>query len=1035
MPEFIQGDLFDDFAPQPSPKPKPEKEPQPAPGAAPEPDPQPEARTETGTTPPPPQEPPPAPRLPPSTKRIFLGWDRPVVDSAADLLLADHAGQRLTDLSDLLVIVPTQHAGRRLREALATRAAESDGAVIPPLLAPPEFLISPDRARPAGSRPVAGHSQLLLIWADVLRSIDLDQFRQLFPVDPVDRSFSWAIQTAGDILAMRRTLGEAGIDIAAAAEILADQGMEPARWRQLAQLEHRAGRRLENAGLTDIETAHREAAENGEIPAGIKKVLVLATPDPTPLAIDALRKIASHTPIEIAIQAPESRTNHFDIWGRPITNLWTAEQVPIPEPLNTIHLSPNPSSQAELASQLLSNHGDPSGLVAVGAPDDEVVAPLERELAAGGFDTFNPGGSPLQNHEVFYLLRVIADLLAARPYSAFAQLIRIPDFARSAAAQYEQERTETYDHLAVLRNFDALHNANLPDTLEHLQDANSKAPPALVVPEQAFTLTLANRWLARLEAGPLSRELPAFLTMVYSHRSFDPADAADRAYAEISTNIRDFLEEVEAPATGKLDQPPSSAELLGLLLQLLAKRPFFPERPHGDSRPTVDLQGWLELPWEDAPHLIVTGFNEGKVPEAIIGDAYLPNQARAALGLRDNEARLARDIYYLTTLIQSRQHEGRVDLLVGKTATDNTPLSPSRLLFLCPDDELPARTKQLFSDEVEQTQERPAPWGRAFQLELPPLPADAKIRTRLSVTQFGDYLRCPFRFFLKHGLRMEAFDRHKLEMDNRDFGTLCHDALEDFGREPGIRDSTDHREIAAFLSDRLDRMVNHRFGSTLPVPILIQLESAKQRLAWAAEIQARERAAGWQIIDVEWSVPKDPETELPQWQIAGQPIACKIDRIERHELTGALRVLDYKTSDKAASPYDSHFEKIPWGMEASAFPDWVLATGPDGYPRHWVNLQLPLYILALRANYPAAADADPIVTGFFKLPRAKSDTEIDLWEDLDGRILAEANSCATRAIEHIRDEVFWPPSEKVRYDDFKPILFEDALASVRPPAP
>ena len=56
-----------------------------------------------------------------------------------------------------------------------------------------------------------------------------------------------------------------------------------------------------------------------------------------------------------------------------------------------------------------------------------------------------------------------------------------------------------------------------------------------------------------------------------------------------------------------------------------------------------DLQGWLELPWEDAPHLVVAGMNDGFVPDSLQGHAYLPDGARRLLGLRHNETRHARD--------------------------------------------------------------------------------------------------------------------------------------------------------------------------------------------------------------------------------------------------------------------------------------------------------------------------------------------------------------------------------------------------------
>ena len=1025
MPKFIQGDLFEDFAPQQKkPPPQPERLAAPPPAAKPEP------AEETAV-------PKPLPESATATRPIFLGWDRPVLDAATDLLIGPHSGERLIDLSHLLVIVPTLHAGRRLRETLATRAADFDGAVVPPMVAPPEFLISPRHARPAGGLEVAGGAQILLLWADLLRSIELDDFRNLFPIDPVERSFNWAIQTAGDILKMRKTLGEAGLSIAGAAGVLADQGMEPARWRELAKLERRALLKLESVALRDHESARREAADLGQVPPGITRVIVLATPDPTPLVIRALRNISTHTPVDVAIHAPETKANHFDHWGRPITDLWTAQEIEIPEPLNTVHLSADPASQAELAAQLLSNHEQPSGLVAIGVPDEEVIPPLGRELESCGLAAFDPAGEPLQHHEMFYLLRVIADLLTARPYPAFAQLIRIPDFARAAAEQFAADGGKPFDHLAVLRNFDSLHSDHLPDNLEHTANALPKRRSDDRVPEQAFLLTLVNRWLNRLESEPLGRALPDFLTMVYAHREFDPATAADRTYTEISSAILTYLDELESPLTGNLKTPPAAADLLNLLLQLLANQPYYPDREHPGDRPVIDLQGWLELLWEDAPHLIVTGFNEGQVPDAIIGDAYLPNRARAALGIRDNEHRLARDSYLLTALIESRRSGGRIDLVVGKAAADSTPLSPSRLLFRCPDEQLPARAKQLFKGELEQTHAQPAAWTRAWRLEPPALPPDAKLRQRMYVTQFSDYLRCPFRFFLKHGLGMEEFDREKLEMDNRDFGNLCHDALEQFGRDESIRDSTEYPQIRDYLIEQLDKHVARRYGSTLTVPIMIQLESAKQRLDWAARIQAKERAAGWGIIDVEWSLPYDPDTKLPTWEIDGMPIAFKIDRIERHDVTGEFRVLDYKTSDKAQSAADSHLHTLNYYQNPEEFPDYALTTGADGKLQHWTNLQLPLYMFAMREKYPEAADTS-IYAGLFKLPKASSETKIDVWETLTANTLRSARECVSAVIENIRQENFWPPTptrQSPKWDPFAKLFFEDPVAAVKAPAP
>ncbi|MGI9240862.1 MAG: PD-(D/E)XK nuclease family protein [Verrucomicrobiales bacterium] len=1003
MAKFIQGDLFD------SP-----------------PDQQPDSEGEI---------PPDHAQRPRSIARHFLGWDRPILDSATDFLIGAQAGQRLIDLSDLLVVVPTQHAGRRLREALATCAAEKDGAVVPPLIVPPESLIAAADAPPADALPVAGRAQILLLWADVLRQIELDHFRHVFPIDPVERSFNWAVQTGADLVGMRNTLGEAGLSISTAAAILAEHGMEPARWRQLADLEQRVQQRLTDAGLIDAETARHESVRRACLPHGIGKLILLGTPDPTPMVLDALARIACATPVEVAIFAPPKMANHFDNWGRPITELWSHRPLDIPAPEKTIHLASAPSSQAEQTVAMVNGYRDPAGLVAIGIPDEEVVAPLARGLEAVSLAAFNPAGESMQSHEIHYLLRVFGELLSARSYSAFAQLIRIPDFILAAGAQYTEETGMELDHLALLQNFDTLYSDHLPDTLEHVQNAFSKRPKSQRAPEQAFILTLINRWLKRFEKSPLSESLPEFLAMVYGHRKFNTSEAADRIYTEFSSVLLSFLEELESSFTEQLRFPAPPADLLQLLLQLLANQPFYPERESANGSSTIDLQGWLELLWEDAPHLIVTGFNEGKVPDAIVGDAYLPNQARSALGIRDNDHRLARDAYYLSALIESRRTAGRIDLIVGKTADDGTPLGPSRLLFLCPDDALPSRTRQLFDSAPDQTTGQPEPWARAWQLDPPPLPDDAKIRRYLSVTQFSDYLSCPFRFFLKHGLGMEEFERDKMEMDSRDFGNLCHNALENFGRDESIRDSTDEVMIAAYLIEQLDREVTHRYGSILPVPVLIQLESAKQRLTWAARIQAAERAKGWAISEVEWAVDKDPETKVPTWSIDGMPISFKIDRIDRHEDSGELRVLDYKTSDKALAPADTHLAKLRDAAGGHEIPDWAQCAQHDGRTMRWTNLQLPLYILALKEKFDAEAQ---ITTGLFKLPKAVTETRIDLWEDLDQQTLDSARQCAGGVIGSIRGQHFWPPTptkQAPSWDPFKKLFFDDPLAAVKAPDP
>ena len=83
--------------------------------------------------------------------------------------------------------------------------------------------------------------------------------------------------------------------------------------------------------------------------------------------------------------------------------------------------------------------------------------------------------------------------------------------------------------------------------------------------------------------------------------------------------------------------------------------------------------------------------------------------------------------------------------------------------------------------------------------------------------------------------------------------------------------------------ERFERAARQRFGGELTLPLVVQFESARQRLRAAAEIEARERQDGWRTERVEWKF------EFP---LGGLTVSGKIDRIDRHR-DGRVRVLDY----------------------------------------------------------------------------------------------------------------------------------------------
>lgn len=189
---------------------------------------------------------------------------------------------------------------------------------------------------------------------------------------------------------------------------------------------------------------------------------------------------------------------------------------------------------------------------------------------------------------------------------------------------------------------------------------------------------------------------------------------------------------------------------------------------------------------------------------------------------------------------------------------------------------------------------------------------DAEIFRRMSVTQFIDYLSCPFRFYLKHVLRMEPFDATRDEMDARGFGSLIHDSIERLHACGGLRYPADEAAIAVSGRGGLcpdNRNLRGGSGSAGDHPT----GKCPQPAARVCRIQAAEREAGWRIEHVEKSFPET----LEDVEMSG-----RIDRlIEYHAGTGQRRVIDYKTAAKGTNPEKAHIKALRGGAGAR-LPAW-----------------------------------------------------------------------------------------------------------------
>ncbi|MCB9566634.1 MAG: PD-(D/E)XK nuclease family protein [Myxococcales bacterium] len=345
----------------------------------------------------------------------------------------------------------------------------------------------------------------------------------------------------------------------------------------------------------------------------------------------------------------------------------------------------------------------------------------------------------------------------------------------------------------------------------------------------------------------------------------------------------------------------------------------------------IEMLGWLELHHDPPPALVIAGFIDGAIPQAVVSDAFLPDGLRVALGLLSNRRRYARDAYLLEAIRQSREH---CALVAGRAAADGEPLTPSRLLLAGEREELPGRILRLCDHERALRWALPRgapPAGSISRFRVPPPPALAPDRPQMSVTEFGWYLRCPYRYYLKYIKRLRVVEDSGVELDAIQFGNITHEVLQHFGEDQSIADATDPERIALFLDDALDHSATAAFGRR-PLPaIRIQLARLRARLHAFSRHQARHRAEGWKITACEWELPEATYLAVPGQE--PMRITGKIDRIDQNQHSGAWMIVDYKTSESGKRPEATH-------------------QAPKSSSRTWEDLQLPLYRHLAYMNLP-----------------------------------------------------------------------------------
>ncbi|MHC4381152.1 MAG: hypothetical protein ACYSU1_08685, partial [Planctomycetota bacterium] len=172
-------------------------------------------------------------------QRVFLGWDRPVLQVAAERLLQEYG----PSMGHVTVAVPGRRASRRLMELLAQAA--------PPSWVPPRLttLMLMTREASHGVLPVAGPTLQTMAWVSALQELSEKQLQTLATEVPSSKDLDAWLPMAEMVQDLALELAAETWSFQAVSEKVASQ--DRTRWKVLASVQQRYAKLLEEDGNSD----------------------------------------------------------------------------------------------------------------------------------------------------------------------------------------------------------------------------------------------------------------------------------------------------------------------------------------------------------------------------------------------------------------------------------------------------------------------------------------------------------------------------------------------------------------------------------------------------------------------------------------------------------------------------------------------------------------------------------------------------------------------------------------------------------------
>ena len=906
-------------------------------------------------------------------KRIFCGYEKPLLVSIADRLVNEPATGTMIDVSQGTLVVAGRRAQRRLLELLVLQAEQSkDGkGIVPPRILTRGELFEAFLPK---IHNLASEIERHMAWAQAVRSMSEAALADLLPSVLPEYLSSIGSSLAKRIDSIYSALASANLsflDVAVRGAEL-EGFFEESRWEALDELHRGYLRELESNNRVCKYERRRIALLNDTFCNTSGPIHLCGLLELSPQQ----KKFLERYPGEVYsyVLGDTEDAQGFDEFGSVEDAYWCARPVSLRH--EDIDIVEHPRDVAHAALDWFSSieQSGKSPDFVIGLGNERLGRFLKGRLNDLGVKASEAAGiDPIQSDFGFFLSS-LRRYLESQSFEDMSNLIRTPLVATYLS---EAMKVEKVDIRAFLEGVDTY------QTL-HLQ-ANTRGRLPLQPKRSALGIKIVrmvNNLLSPLvESSARPKEWGERIYDLLQKLSF----GREADHFDVLGDVNNIIQEL---ATCSIDGPLSGSEALSLFIEQFEKRVQIP-----DSRDVaLEMLGWLEVAHDDTPSLLLTGIEEGMVPSVVNSDPFLPDSLSRHLGLANNVSRYARDVALFSSLIRSKRD---LRVVLSKRSLSGEILQPSRLLLACEPELLPTRVDILRKHGVRYVGgESLSSDPHSYEI-APPTPPGEPIE-KMIVTAFGAYLRCPYRFYLEKVERVHWSKQGIVELDSLAFGNLAHDVLALAAKDEVGFNSGKASTVQNLLLGSLESVASEYFG-TNPLPaVRIQIEHLRRRLERFGTEHVLHSNEGWETVAVEQDLAVD--TLVLELEGGSMVVTGRIDRIDRHRESGKYLIIDYKTSE-----------------QGRRIQDIVKVLKGDGDKRdgaEWRDLQAPLYVHAGRKMYPAATE---VIFGYINISSVVSAGSLCPIPMTSGQI-TDGLRQAIEVAQKVRDGIFWPPSKMYRSD-------------------